>query len=178
MDEVGATIATQAVATSTTSSAPGTSTAPTPSELAASGQNIPPSYLFITSDSNDDSHGIPQIHSEDEVSPDHPPVPKITLKRKKKAKKAKGEGEDKSAAKVPKIKKRKKTDATKSSGKAEWLIVKLPLSQPFSQQLQTLAAKQSEQSTTSKTSRKADDSGSDKDDDDSTRPSSSKNKTA
>ena len=100
MDRVGATIATQAVATSTTSSAPGTSTAPTPSELASSGKNIPSSFQFITSDSDADSNGIPQILSEDEATPpassDQPPVPKITLKRKKKAKKAKGEGEDKS----------------------------------------------------------------------------------
>ena len=184
MDEVGATIATQAVATSTTSSAPGISTAPTPSELASSGKNIPSYYQFIVSDSDEDSNGIPQILSEDEATPptssDHPPVPKITLKRKKKAKKAKGEGEDKSTAKAPKIKKRKKTDATKSSGKAGKLIVKLPLGQqPFSQQLQTLAAKQSEQSTTSETFRKADDSGSDtQGDDDTTHPSSSENKTA
>ena len=95
MDRVGATVATQAVATSTTSSAPGTSTAPTPSELASSGRNIPSSYQFVVSDSDDDSNGIPQILSEDEATPptssDHPPMPKITLKRKKKAKKAKGE---------------------------------------------------------------------------------------
>ena len=183
MDRVGATIATQAIATSTTSSAPGTSTAPTPSELASSGKNIPSSYQFIVPDSDDDSNGIPQILSEDETTPptssDHPPVPKIALKRKKKAKKAKGEGEDKSAAKAPKIKKRKKTDATKSSSKAGKLIVKLPLGQqPFSQQLQSLAAKQSEQSTTSETSHKADNGGSDKDDGDSTHPSSSGDKTA
>ena len=184
MDRVSATIATQAVATSTTSSAPGTSTAPTPSELAASGKNIPSSYQFITSDSDDNSNGIPQILSEDEATPptssDHPPVPKVTLKRKKKAKKAKGEGEDKATAKSPKMKKRKKADAAKSSAKAGKLIVKLPLSQqPFIQQLQTLAAKQSEQSTTSETSRRADDSSSDtQGDGDSTQPSSSGNKTA
>ena len=180
MDRVGATIATQAVATSTTSSAPGTSTIPTPSELVASGKNIPSedSYQFIVPDSDDDSTGIPQLLSDDETTPptssDHPPVPKIALKRKKKAKKGKGEDEDKSAAKASKTKKRKKTDATKSSSKAGKLIVKLPLGQqPFSQQLQSLAAKQSEQSTTSETSHKADDSGSDKDDGDSTHPSSS-----
>ena len=183
MDEVGASIATQAAATSTTPPAPGTSTAPTPSELVTSGKNIPSqtSYQFIVHDSDDDSTGIPQLLSDNEVSSDHPPVPKITLKRKKKAKKVKGEGEgeDKPAAKAPKIKKRKKTDATKSSGKAGKLIVKLPLSQqPFSQQLQSLAAKQSEQSTTSETSRKVDDSGSDKDDGDSTHPSSSGDQTA
>ena len=114
MDRVGATITTQAVATSTTSSAPGASTVPTPSELVASGKNIPSgdSYQFITTDSDADSNGIPQILSEDEATPpessNQPPVPKLMLKRKKKAKKAKGEGEDKSAAKVPKIKKRKK----------------------------------------------------------------------
>ena len=190
MDEVGATIATQTAATSTASSAPGISTTLTPSELAASGQSISPSYEFVTSDNEDNSRGIPQIYSEDEVSSNHPPVPKITLKKKKKAKKGKGEGEDESAAKVPKIKKRKKTDATKSSNKAEKLILKVPLRQPFSQKLQTLAtkqsepklqtpaAKQSEQSTISETPRKADDSGSDKDDDESTRPSSSQDKMA
>ena len=143
MDRVGATIATQAVATSTTSSAPGTLTALTPSKLASSGKDISSYYQFVTSDNDEDSNGIPQILSEDEATPpmssDHPPVPKVTLKRKKKAKKAKGEGDDKSVAKVPKIKKRKKTNATKSSGKAERLIVKLPLGQqPFSQQLQNL----------------------------------------
>ena len=83
-------------------------------------------------------------------------------------------------AKAPKIKKKKKADATKSSAKAGKLIVKLPLGQqPFSQQLQTLAAKQSEQSTTSETSHRADDSSSDtQGDGDSTHPSSSGNKTA
>ena len=51
MDRVGATIATQAVATSTTSSAPGTSAAPTPSKLAASGRNMshpPTNSLLLT----------------------------------------------------------------------------------------------------------------------------------
>ena len=183
MDRVGATIATQALATSTTSSAPGTSTAPTPSELASSGRNISPSYQFITSDNDADSNGIPQIFSEDEAtlpeSSDQPPLPKVTVKRRKKAKKAKGEGENKAAAKSPKIKKRKKTDVTKSSAKAGKLLVKLPLKQqPFSQQLQTLAAKQSEQSSTSQTSHRADDSSSDtQGDGDSTHPSSSGDKT-
>ena len=188
MDQVDATIATQAVATSTTSAAPGTSTAPAPSELAASGKNISPSYQFVTSDSDADSNGIPQILSEDEATPptssDHPPVPKVTLKRKlkKKAKKAKGEGEDKTTVKAPKIKKKKRAETTKSSAKVGKLIVKLPLGQqqlPFSQQLQTMAAKQTEQSTTSETSRRADDSSSDMqgDGDDSTHPSSSGNKT-
>ena len=107
-------------------------------------------------------------------------MPKLVLKRKKKAKKAKGEGKDKAAAKSPKIKKKKKADATKSSAKAGKLIVKLPLNQqPFSKQLQTLAAKQPEQSTTSETSCRADDSGSDpQGDGDSAHPSSSGDKTA
>ena len=120
MDRVSATIATQAVATSTTSSAPGASTAPTPLELSwlSPGRSIPSSYQFVTSDNNADSNGIPQILSEDEATPPEPsdqtPVPKVTLKRKKKAKKAKGEGEDKATAKSPKMKKRKKAEATKS----------------------------------------------------------------
>ena len=184
MDRVGATIATQAVATSTTSTAPGALTAPTPSELVVSGKDIPSSYQFVTSDNDADSNGIPQILSEDETTPpessDQIPMSKVTLKRKKKAKKAKGEGEDKTTAKSPKMKKRKKAEATKSSAKAGKLIVKLPLGQqPFSQQLQTLAAKQSEQSTTSETSHRADDSSSDtQGDGDSTHPSSSGDKTA
>ena len=107
-------------------------------------------------------------------------MPKVTLKRKKKAKKAKSEGEDKATAKSPKMKKRKKAEATKSSAKAGKLIVKLPVGQqPFSQQLQTLAAKQSEQSTTSETSCRVADSSSDtQGDGDSTHPSSSGNQTA
>ena len=187
MDRVGATITTQVVATSTTSSAPGTSTAPTPSELAASGKNIPFSYQFVTSDSNADSNGIPQILSEDEAAPpessDQPPVPKLVLKRKLKKKAAKAKGEDQATVKAPKMKKKKKrADATKSSAKAGKLIVKLPLGQPqlpFSQQLQTMAAKQTKQFTTSETSRRADDSSSDtQGDGDSTHPSSSGSKTA
>ena len=184
MDWVGATITTQVVATSTTSSAPGALTVPTPSKQVASGKDIPSSYHFVTSDNDADSNGIPQILSEDEATPptssDQPPMPKVTIKRKKKAKKAKGEGEDKATAKSPKMKKRKKADAIKSSAKAGKLIVKLPLGQqPFSQQLQTLAAKQSEQSTTSEASHRADDSSSDtQGDGDSTHPSSSGNKTA
>ena len=189
MDQVGATITMQAVAiSSTTAPAPGTSTAPTSSELTASRKNIPSSYQFVVSDSNADSNGIPQILSEDEATPpvssDHPPVPKVTLKRKlkKKAKKAKDEVEDKATIKVPKIKKKKGADATKSSAKVGKLIVKLPLGQqqlPFSQQLQTMAAKQTEQSTTSETSCRVDDSSSDTQGagDDSTHPSSSGNKT-
>ena len=91
MDRVGATITMQAVATSsTTAPAPGTSTAPTPSELASSEKNIPSSYQFITSDSNADSNGIPQILSEDEaippVSSDQSPLHKVVLKRKLKRK--------------------------------------------------------------------------------------------
>ena len=69
MDRVGATIATQAVATSTTSSTPGASTAPTPSKLVASEKDIPSSYQFVTSDNDADSNGIPQILSEDEATP-------------------------------------------------------------------------------------------------------------
>ena len=184
MDRVGATIATQAVATSTTSATPGTSTAPTSSELASSGRNILSSYQFIVSDSDADSNGVPQLLSEEETTPsassNHPPVPKGALKRKltKKAKKVKGEG--KATAKAPKIKRKKRADITKSSAKAGKLVVKLPLGQqqlPFSQQLQTLAAKQAKQSTTSKTSHRADDSSSDtQGDGDSTHPSSSGNK--
>ena len=68
MDWVGATITAQVVATSTTSSAPGTSTAPTPSELVASGKDISSYYQFVTSDSDEDSNGIPQILSEDEAT--------------------------------------------------------------------------------------------------------------
>ena len=134
MDRVGATVATQAVATSTTSSAPGTSTTPTPSELAASGKNIPSSYQFITSDSDADSNGIPQILSEDEATPpessDQPPLCKLVLKRKLKKKSAKVKGEDQAPVKAPKMKKKKRVDATKSSAKAGKLIVKLPLGQP------------------------------------------------
>ena len=186
MDRVGATIATQAVATSTTSPAPGTSTAPTPSELASSGRNIPSSYQFVVSDSNADSNGIPQILSEEETTPpassDHPPAPKVALKRKLKKKAGKVKGEGKAAIKAPKIKRKKKLDVAKSSAKAGKLVVKLPLGQqqlPFSQQLQTLAAKQTKQSTTSKTCRRADDSSSDtQGDGDSTRPSSPGNKAS
>ena len=100
MDRVGATVATQAVATSTTSSAPGTSTAPTPFELASSGKSIPPPYQFVTSGSNDDDlNGIPQLFSGDEATPPEPSVQPSScaqssaIKRKKKAKKGtKGEG--------------------------------------------------------------------------------------
>ena len=185
MDRVGATIATQAVATSTTSPAPGTSTAPTPSELASSRRSIPSSYQFVISNSDADSNGIPQILSEEETTPpassDHPPMPKVALKRKLKKKAGKAKGESKATIKAPKIKRKKRVVVTKSSAKAGKLIVKLPLGQqqlPFSQQLQTLAAKQTKQSTTSETSHRADDSSSDTEGDgDSTHPSSSRNKT-
>ena len=61
MDRVGATVTTQVVATSTTSSAPGSLTTPTPSELVASGRNIPSetSYQFVVTDSDGDSDGVP-----------------------------------------------------------------------------------------------------------------------
>ena len=187
MDRVGATITTQVVATSTTSSAPGTSTAPTPSELVASETNTPSegSYQFVTTDSDADSNGIPQIFSGDEATPpessNQPPVPKLVLKRKLKKKAAKTKGEDQATVKAPKMKKKKRATATKSSAKAEKLIVKLPHGQqqlPFSQQLQTMAAKQAKQSSTSETSRRADDSSSDtQGDGDSTHPSSSGDKT-
>ena len=65
MDRVGATIATQAVATSTTPSAPGTLTTPAPSESVAPGKSISTSYQFIITDSDGDSNGIPQLLSED-----------------------------------------------------------------------------------------------------------------
>ena len=186
MDQVGATITTQVVATSTTTSAPGTSTTPTPSELVASGKSIPTSYQFVTTDSDADSNGIPQILSEDEATPpkssNQPPVPKLVLKRKLKKKAAKAKGEDQATVKAPKMKKKKRAAATKSSAKAEKLIVKLPHSQqqlPFSQQLQAMAAKQAKQSSTSETSCRADDSSSDtQGDGDSTHPSSSGDKTA
>ena len=168
MDRVGATIAMQAVATSTTSPAPGTLTAPTPSKLASSRRNIPSSYRFVVSDSDADSNGIPQILSEDEATPlassDHPATPNVVLKRKLKKKARKVKGEDKATVKAPKMKRKKKADATKSSVKAGKLIVKLPLGQqqlPFSQQLQILAVKQTKQSTTSETPRRANDSSSD-----------------
>ena len=185
MDRVGATIATQAVATSTTSPAPGTSTAPTPSELASSGRNIPSSYQFVISDSDADSNGVPQLLSEEEttlpVSSNHPPVLKGALKRKLKKKAEKVKGEVKAIGKAPKFKRKKRADITKSSAKARKLVVKLPLGQqqlPFSQQLQALAAKQAKQSTTSETSGRVDDSSSDtQGDGDSTHPSSSGNKT-
>ena len=188
MDRVGATVTTQVVATSTTSPAPGSSTTPTPSELVVSGRNIPSggSFQFVTTDSDNDSDGVPQIFSGDEAIPpepsNQPPVPKLVLKRKLKKKAAKAKGEDQATVKAPKMKKKKRAAATKSSTKAEKLVVKLPHGQqqlPFSQQLQTMAAKQAKQSSTSEASRRADDSSSDTPGDgDSTHPSSSGDKTA
>ena len=188
MDRVGATVTTQVVATSTTSSAPGSSTTPNPSELIVSGRNIPSgdSYQFVTTDSDSDSDGIPQILSGDEATPhepsNQPPVPKLVLKRKLKKKAAKAKGEDQATVHAPKLKKKKRATATKSSAKAEKLVVKLPHGQqqlPFSQQLQTMAAKQAKQPSTSEASRRADDSSSDtQGDGDSTHPSSSGDKTA
>ena len=114
-----------------------------------SGRNIPSSYQFVISDSDADSNGIPQILSEEEATPpvssDHPPTPKVALKRKLKKKAEKEKDEENATVKAPKIKRKKRADVTKSSAKAGKLIVKLPLGQqqlPFSQQLQTLAAKQ------------------------------------
>ena len=188
MDRVSTTVRTQVVATSTTSSAPGSLTTPTPSELIVSGRNIPSggSYQFVTTDSDGDSDGIPQILSGDEATPpepsNQPPVPKLVLKRKLKKKAAKVKGEDQATVKAPKLKKKKRATATKSSAKAEKLVVKLPHVQqqlPFSQQLQTMAAKQAKQPSTSEASCRADDSSSDtQGDDDSTYPSSSGDKTA
>ena len=186
MDQVSATIATQVVATSTTPSASGTSTTPASPELVTSGKSIPTSYQFVTTDSDGDSNGIPQILSEDETTPpessNQPPVPKLVLKRKLKRKAAKAKGEDQATVKAPKMKKKKRAAATKSSAKAEKLIVKLPHGQqqlPFSQQLQTMAAKQAKQSSTSEASCQADDSSSNtQGDGDSTHPSSSGDKTA
>ena len=159
MDRVGATIATQVVATSTTPSASGTSTTPAPSESVAPGKSIPTSYQFITTDSDGDSNGIPQILSEDETTPPEPSsqssIPKLVLKRKLKRKAAKAKVEDQATVKAPK-KKKKRAAATKSSAKAEKLIVKLSHGQqqlPFSQQLQAMAVKQTIQSSTSEASR-------------------------
>ena len=187
MDRVSATVPTQVVATST-SSALGSSTTSTPSELVVSGRNIPSGgpFQFVTTDSDNDSDGIPQIFSEDEATPsepsNQPPVPKLILKRKLKKKTAKAKGEDQAPVKAPKLKKRKKTTATKSSAKVEKLIVKLPPGQqqlPFSQQLQTMAAKQAKSSGTSEASHRADNSSSSdtQGDGDSTHPSSSGDKT-
>ena len=133
MDRVGmpleSTIATQAVATSTTPSASGTSTIPAPSESVAPGKSISTSYQFIITDSDGDSNGIPQLLSEDETTPpepsSQPPVPKLVLKRKLKRTAAKAKVEDQATVKTPK-KKKKRAAATKSSAKAEKLIVKLP----------------------------------------------------
>ena len=188
MDRVGATVTTQVVATSTTSSAPGSSTTPTPSELVASGKNISSetSYQFIVTDSDGDSDSVPQILSGEEATPPEPSiqpsVPKLILKRKLKQKITKAKHEDQATVKAPKMKKKKKATATKSSTKAEKLVVKLPHGQqqlPFSQQLQTMAEKQAKPPSTSEASRRADDSSSDtQGEGDSAHPSSPGDKTA
>ena len=188
LDRVGATVTTQVAATSTTSSAPGSSTIPNPSELVISGKDISPetSVQFIVTDSDDDSNDAPQIVSGDEVTPPtpsiQPSVPKLILKRKLKKKITKAQEEDQAAVKAPKLKKKKKATATKSSAKAEKLVVRLPRGQPqlpFSQQLQTMAEKQTKPPSTSEASRQADDSSSDtQGEGDSARPSSSGDKTA
>ena len=188
MDRVGATVTTQVAATSTTSSAPGSSTIPTPSELVVSGKDISPetSFRFVVTDSDGDSDDAPQIVSEDEVTPPtpsiQPSVPKLILKRKLKKKVTKAQEEDQAAVKAPNLKKKKKATATKSSAKAEKLVVRLPQGQPqlpFSQQLQTMAEKQTKPPSTSEASRQADDSSSDtQGEGDSARPSSSGDKTA
>ena len=98
MDRVGATVTTQVVATSTTSSAPGSSTTPTPSELVVSGRNIPSggSYQFVTTDSDADSNGIPQILSGDEATPpessNQPPVPKTSAQKETEKESCQSEG--------------------------------------------------------------------------------------
>ena len=150
MDHVGATVMTQVATTSTTSSAPGSSTIPTPSEVVVSGKDISSetSVQFIITDSDDDSNDAPQIVSGDEVTPPkpsvQPSVPKLILKRKLKKKVTKAQEEDQAAVKALKLKRKKKATATKSSAKAEKLVVRLPrgeLQLPFSQQLQTMAEK-------------------------------------
>ena len=187
MDRVGATATTRVVVTST-SSAPGLSTTSIPSELVVSRRNIPSEgpFQFVTSDSENDSDGIPQISTENETPPskpsNQPPMSKLILKQKLKKKSAKVKSEEQTTVKAPKMKKERNATATKSSAKAEKLVVKLPHGQqqlPFSQQLQTVAAKQAKQSSTSEASRRADDSSSDtQGDGDSTHPSSSGDKTA
>ena len=188
MDQVGATVTTQVAATSTTSSAPGSSTIPTPSELVASGKDIPSeeSFQFITTDDDNYSDGAPQIMTGEEVTPPKPSVkpsvPKLILKRKLKKKVTKAKNEDQATVKVPKLKKKKKATAMKSSAKAEKLVVRLLRGQqqlPFSQQLQTIAEKQTKPPSTSEASRQADASSSDtQGEGDSARPSSSGDKTA
>ena len=146
MDRVSVAVTTQVATTSTTSSAPGSSTIPTSSELVVSGKDISSetSYQFIITDSDDDSDGALQIMSGEEVTPPkpsiQPSVPKLILKRKLKKKIIKAKKEDQATVKAPKMKKKKKATATKSSAKAEKLVVRLPHSQqqlPFSLQLQS-----------------------------------------
>ena len=188
MDRVGATVTTQVAATSTTSSAPGSSTIATPSEPVVSGKDISSeiSYQFITTDNDDDSDGALQIMTGEEVTPlkpsIKPSVPKLILKRKLKKKITKAQKEDQAAVKASKLKKKKKATAMKSSAKAEKLVVRLPQGQqqlPFSQQLQTMAEKQTKPPSTSEASHQADNSSSDtQGEGDSARPSSSGDKTA
>ena len=175
-------------ATSTTSSAPGSLTIPTPSELAVSGKDIPSekSYWFITTDSDDDSDGALQIVTGEEVTPPKPSIkpsmPKLILKRKLEKKITKAKKEDQAAVKAPKLKKKKKATAAKSSAKTEKMVVRLPHGEqqlPFSQQLQSMAEQQAKPPSTSEASHQADDSSSDtQGESDRTRPSSSGGKTA
>ena len=188
LDWVGATVMTQVAATSTTSSAPGSLTIPTPSELVVSGKDISSEtpIEFIVTDSDDDSNDAPQIMSGDEVTPPkpsvQPSVPKLILKRKLKKKITKAKKEDQAAVKVPKLKKKKQATAAKSSAKTEKMVVRLPHSEhqlPFSQQLQSMAEQQAKPPSTSKASHQADDSSSGtQDEGDPTHPSSSGGKTA
>ena len=187
MDRGSAAVTTRVTTTSTTSSAPGSSTIPTPSELVASGKDIPSekSFWFITTDSEDESDGGLQIITREEVTPPKPSitpsVPKLILKRKLK-KITKAKKEDQAAVKVPKLKKKKQATATKSSAKTEKMVVRLPHGEqqlPFSQQLQSMAEQQAKPPSTSEASRQADDSSSGtQDGGDPARPSSSGGKTA
>ena len=188
MDRASAAVTTRVTATSTTSSAPGSSTIPTPSELVASGKDIPSekSFRFITTDSEDESDGGLQIITGEEVTPPKPStkpsVPKLILKRKLKKKITKAKKEDQAAVKVPKLKKKKQATAAKSSAKTEKMVVRLPHGEqqlPFSQQLQSMAEQQAKPPSTSEASRQADDSSSGtQDEGDPARPSSSGGKTA
>ena len=188
LDWVGATVTTQVATTSTTSSAPGSLTIPTPSELVASGKDIPSeeSFQFITTDSEDESDGGLQIITGEEVTPPKPSikpsVPKLILKRKLKKKITKAKKEDQAAVKVPKLKKKKKATAAKSSAKTEKMVVRLPHGEhqlSFSQQLQSMAEQQAKPPSTSEASCQADDSSSGtQDEGDPTRPSFSGDKTA
>ena len=168
MDRASAAVTTRVTATSTTSSAPGSSTIPTSSALVASRKDIPSekSFQFITTDSEDESDGGLQIIGEEVTPPKpsiKPSVPKLLLKRKLEKKITKSKKEDQAAVKVPKLKKKKKATATKSSAKTEKMVVRLPHSEqqlPFSQQLQSMAKQQTKPPSTSEASRQADDSSS------------------